>query len=217
MVSNVLPLRVAFPPGITVAELMNGVSRELLATTRHPRFPLADYAHQDVPFERRVEHLNPERSLARHPLFQVMLSMQNTPHIALRLPGATASPLPVRIDTAKFDLSFQLGERFDENGAPTGIEGASSSPPTSSTVPRPRRWPGGSPGCWRWSQPTPTHRWIPWTYCPRQSASGSSTRGSRPCTKPRRARCRSSSRTSQLALPTRPPWSSARLLSRTGS
>ncbi|MET9692968.1 condensation domain-containing protein, partial [Streptomyces sp. NPDC006514] len=42
MVSNVLPLRVAFPPGITVAELMNDVSRELLAITRHPRFPYED-------------------------------------------------------------------------------------------------------------------------------------------------------------------------------
>ncbi|MET9694897.1 amino acid adenylation domain-containing protein, partial [Streptomyces sp. NPDC006514] len=99
----------------------NPTFRELVERVKET--DLAAYANQDVPFERLVEHLNPERSLARHPLFQVMLSMQNTPHSALRLPGATASPLPVRLDTAKFDLSFQLGERFDEDGAPAGIEG----------------------------------------------------------------------------------------------
>ncbi|MCG6495246.1 non-ribosomal peptide synthetase [Kitasatospora sp. A2-31] len=84
---------------------------------------LAAYAHQDLPFEQLVEELNPARSRARHPLFQVMLTMQNTPQGRLDLDGVSVCPLPLEIDTAKFDLSFQLGELFDQHDAPAGIEG----------------------------------------------------------------------------------------------
>ncbi|MFF5128694.1 amino acid adenylation domain-containing protein [Streptomyces syringium] len=95
--------------------------RELVERVRDT--DLAAYAHQDVPFERLVDDLNPVRSLARHPLFQIMLSMQNTPAPTLRLGDVSAAPLPVDIDTAKFDLSFQLGEVFSADGSPAGIEG----------------------------------------------------------------------------------------------
>ncbi|MGW3046339.1 non-ribosomal peptide synthetase, partial [Kitasatospora sp. NPDC001159] len=63
------------------------------------------------------------RSLARHPLFQIMLVLQNTAQAALDLPGLTASPLPTGEDTAKFDLTVTLTETFDEHGAPAGLTG----------------------------------------------------------------------------------------------
>ncbi|WP_157433238.1 condensation domain-containing protein, partial [Actinomadura rifamycini] len=97
---------------------------ELLARVRET--DLAAYAHQDVPFERLVEDLNPARSLARHPLFQVMLAFQNIPDgdAPLDLPNLQVRPLMAAESvTAKFDLSLTLSERRDESGAADGIEG----------------------------------------------------------------------------------------------
>ncbi|MEV5242009.1 amino acid adenylation domain-containing protein, partial [Streptomyces cinnamoneus] len=99
----------------------NPTFRELIERVKET--DLAAYAHQDVPFERLVEELNPVRSLARHPLFQVMLSFQNNATEQSDIPGARMLPYPVGLDVAKFDLSFQLGERFDADGTPAGIEG----------------------------------------------------------------------------------------------
>ncbi|MEU6066690.1 amino acid adenylation domain-containing protein [Streptomyces sp. NPDC047082] len=84
---------------------------------------LAAYAHQDVPFERLVEELAPARSLARHPLFQVLLTLQNLPQEVWELPGLTARRNDLRTGAAKFDLCFDLAERRDADGAPAGIEG----------------------------------------------------------------------------------------------
>ncbi|MBI0299828.1 amino acid adenylation domain-containing protein, partial [Streptomyces sp. PRKS01-29] len=84
----------------------------------------AAYAHQEVPFERVVEAVNPVRSLARHPLFQVMLTFQNLRATELSLPGVAAEPLEVATDTAKFDLAFALAETHTaEGGEPNGIRG----------------------------------------------------------------------------------------------
>ncbi|GMX67302.1 non-ribosomal peptide synthetase DhbF [Paenibacillus elgii] len=95
--------------------------RELLARVR--KASLAAYEHQDVPFERLVEVLNPVRSRARHPLFQIMLVLQNTPDAALELPGVEARLQLDSPGTAKFDLTFELNERRRPDGTPDGLEG----------------------------------------------------------------------------------------------
>ncbi len=95
--------------------------RELLARVR--AFDLDAYEHQDVPFERIVEALQPERSLARHPIFQVMLVLQNAPAGALALQRLAVRPEPVRSGVSKFDLGFGLTEQFSANGEPSGIYG----------------------------------------------------------------------------------------------
>ncbi|MGW4898825.1 non-ribosomal peptide synthetase, partial [Kitasatospora sp. NPDC004240] len=84
---------------------------------------LAAYGHQDVPFEHLVEVLNPSRTLAYHPLFQTILALQNAPMGELRLPGLRATAFAVPTGTAKFDLGFNLSERFGPDGSPAGIAG----------------------------------------------------------------------------------------------
>ena len=83
--------------------------------------------HQDVPFERLVEVLAPERSLARHPLFQVILTVTNTAQIALDLPGLHGTALPPGPASARFDLSVTVSETFDRNrpgGLRVAVRGA---------------------------------------------------------------------------------------------
>ncbi|UYQ64836.1 non-ribosomal peptide synthetase [Streptomyces peucetius] len=95
--------------------------RELVERVRET--DLAAYANQDVPFERLVEIFNPERSLARHPLFQVMLSFQNNAEAGLDLDGLRATGKGIGLRTSNFDLSVVLEERFGDDGAPAGIVG----------------------------------------------------------------------------------------------
>jgi amino acid adenylation domain-containing protein/non-ribosomal peptide synthase protein (TIGR01720 family) len=84
---------------------------EILARIRQTT--LADYAHQDLPFERLVGELAPERNLASSPLFQALLVLQNTPAEKLTLPGLTAESLPVAVEAVKFDLGLSLAEAAD--------------------------------------------------------------------------------------------------------
>ncbi|THC50581.1 non-ribosomal peptide synthetase [Streptomyces sp. A1499] len=81
-------------------------------------YDLAAYQHQDVPFEKLVEALNPERSRARHPLFQVMLGLQNADRSAAVTvdPELSMEVVTVAGATAKWDLFFQLTEHADDTG-----------------------------------------------------------------------------------------------------
>ncbi|MFC4036190.1 amino acid adenylation domain-containing protein [Streptomyces polygonati] len=94
--------------------------RELLARTR--RFDLAALDHQDLPFDLLVDVLNPPRHPARHPLFQVMLALQNNEPAVLRLGGRRTPLRPTATGTAKFDLFVDVLERRDEWGAPQGLD-----------------------------------------------------------------------------------------------
>ncbi|MFI9599854.1 amino acid adenylation domain-containing protein [Streptomyces sp. NPDC052043] len=95
--------------------------RQLLGRVREA--DLSAYAHQEVPFELLVETLRPERSLSRHPLFQVLLNFENTPEMELGFPGVRTRLHPVNTEVAKFDLSFSVGERYTGDGSPAGITG----------------------------------------------------------------------------------------------
>ena len=74
---------------------------------------LAAYAHQDLPFERLVEALKIERDLSRSPVFQVMFALQNTPNVALELPGLEVTQLPDAGSIAKFDLTVSADDAGD--------------------------------------------------------------------------------------------------------
>jgi amino acid adenylation domain-containing protein len=75
---------------------------------------LGAYAHQQVPFEKLVEVLQVERSLSHHPLFQVMLVLQNTEDATLELPGLQLTALEGEWSSAKFDLTLNVAETGQE-------------------------------------------------------------------------------------------------------
>ncbi|GAA2899412.1 hypothetical protein GCM10010517_64910 [Streptosporangium fragile] len=85
---------------------------ELLERVRHT--DLAAFSHADVPFEQVVERLAPERSLARSPLFQVMIVHQRLDDVRLRLPGVRAEPFLPETGGVKFDLDLYFAEGEDE-------------------------------------------------------------------------------------------------------
>ncbi|PTL76953.1 non-ribosomal peptide synthetase, partial [Vitiosangium sp. GDMCC 1.1324] len=92
--------------------------RELLARAKES--VLGAFSHQEVPFERLVEALQPERDLSRTPLFQVMLVYQQGLVMERALPGLTLRPLPVDGQTAKFDLTLYVTD--GEQGLETALE-----------------------------------------------------------------------------------------------
>ncbi|WP_188273243.1 non-ribosomal peptide synthetase, partial [Streptomyces sp. CBMA152] len=110
---NTLVLRTDLAGDPTFAELLHRI-REV---------DLAAFAHQDVPFERVVEALNPERSLARHPLFQVLLQVQGEAPAVPLLPGVAAEGVPVESRVSKFDLGVDVVESRAEDGSPLGMSG----------------------------------------------------------------------------------------------
>ncbi len=82
--------------------------RELVARAR--KTTLEAYAHQDLPFERLVEELRPERLPGVTPFFQVLLTLQNAPVEAARLSGLSLAPVPLETRTAIFDLELSFVE-----------------------------------------------------------------------------------------------------------
>ncbi|WP_280443546.1 non-ribosomal peptide synthase/polyketide synthase, partial [Nocardia brasiliensis] len=113
MFVNTLVLRSAVDPAEPFANLV----------ARTKEGDLAAFGHADLPFERLVEILNPARSQARHPLFQVMLSFQNTGEASFELPGLEVAGVPLDVVTAKFDLHLSLTDRIDAEGAADGMIG----------------------------------------------------------------------------------------------
>ncbi|MGB7236396.1 MAG: amino acid adenylation domain-containing protein, partial [Rhodococcus sp. (in: high G+C Gram-positive bacteria)] len=100
MFVNTLVLRTELDLGANFATL--------LAATRE--IDLEAFAHADIPFERVVDAVDPERSQARHPLFQVMLAFQNMERRAVELPELKVSPVDIDFEVAKFDLQVTLFE-----------------------------------------------------------------------------------------------------------
>ncbi|SUA13732.1 linear gramicidin synthetase subunit C [Mycolicibacterium aichiense] len=115
---NTLVLRVDLSGNPTFADLLAQVRRRSLSA----------YEHQDVPFEVLVERLKPTRSMAHHPLVQVVLAWQNFGWQAgdaagLSLGELQVEPLAVDTKTARMDLTFNLAERWTPAGEPAGIGG----------------------------------------------------------------------------------------------
>ncbi|NOK20440.1 non-ribosomal peptide synthetase, partial [Corallococcus carmarthensis] len=92
--------------------------RKLLSQVRTTT--LGAYEHQDIPFERLVEAVQPTRDLSRTPLIQALFALQNVPDAEVRLPELTLRPVEVDLPTTKFDLDLTLGR------TERGFEGALS-------------------------------------------------------------------------------------------
>src|SRR5690606_25013111 len=113
MFVNTLVLRSRLSPRQTFAEL--------LAATREN--DLLAFGHADVPFEQVVEAINPPRSTAHLPLYQVSLDVQDLSAAALRLPGLVVEAIEDGFDQAQADLNVKLTQRLDADGRPDGMIG----------------------------------------------------------------------------------------------
>ncbi|WP_245546014.1 non-ribosomal peptide synthase/polyketide synthase [Nocardia higoensis] len=111
MFVNTLVLRTRVDGGHTFAALLDQAKAA----------DIAAFGHADVPFERLVEVLNPERSTARHPLFQVGYSFQNHERGTLELPGLTVSEIEFDSGVAQFDLHLFAFDTYGTDGTPQGI------------------------------------------------------------------------------------------------
>jgi amino acid adenylation domain-containing protein len=100
---NTLVLRVDLSGSPTFREVLGRVRRTCLGA----------YAHQDLPFERLVEQLQPNRDLSRSPIFQVSFIYQNIPLPDFDVAGLRLEPFRVESSTARFDLELQVFEQAD--------------------------------------------------------------------------------------------------------
>src|SRR6266852_8807825 len=103
---NTLVMRVRVQPRESFRELLGQVRRTALEA----------YQHQDVPFERLVEELSPERSLSRTPVFQVMFAFQNTPSAPQQMEGLEVEPVRGDELQVRFDLEVHAFERAGRIG-----------------------------------------------------------------------------------------------------
>ena len=104
---NMLPLRTQVEAEQNFPELLQQVKETVLAA----------YDHQNLPFEKLVEELQPERNLSHSPIFQVSFNLVNTPSTELELPGIKTTPVEVKTHTAKLDLALALSQTSE------GLEG----------------------------------------------------------------------------------------------
>ena len=95
--------------------------REFLAQVRSA--DLAAFAHQDIPFERVVEAINPARAGGHNPLFQVMLVMEDSSRMDLRIPSIQATAQHVETGAVQFDLAFCFTNETCPDGSCGGITG----------------------------------------------------------------------------------------------
>ncbi|MEV4125728.1 amino acid adenylation domain-containing protein [Nocardia sp. NPDC049707] len=95
---------------------------QLLCAAR--KTDLDAFAHADTPFEWLVEAIDPPRSPGRHPLFQVMLTLENISEPVLELPGVRLTVIDPTAEPAKFDLSLSVREKVAESGDPIGLVAA---------------------------------------------------------------------------------------------
>jgi amino acid adenylation domain-containing protein len=89
----------------------NPTFREFLRQVRNTT--LDAYTHQDIPFEKLVEEIKPERDLSRNPFFQTTFLLQNLPPSRLHLPGILVERIKIEGETSKFDLSVFVYEKED--------------------------------------------------------------------------------------------------------
>ncbi|HJP93409.1 MAG TPA: amino acid adenylation domain-containing protein [Pyrinomonadaceae bacterium] len=101
---NLVPVRIDLTGDPTFVELLARASKSILEV----------YSHQDLPFEKLVEELKPERDLRRNPIVQVLFVMQNTEQRTLRLSGTTVEPFKLTNASSRFDLALFVSEK--DNG-----------------------------------------------------------------------------------------------------
>ena len=97
---NMLPLRTGLSGNPSFLEILARVREAALGA----------YTHQDLPFDKLVEEVQPERGADPAPLFRVAFGVQNAPPYELSLPGVTLTTIPVESDAARFDLTVWMWE-----------------------------------------------------------------------------------------------------------
>ncbi len=100
---NTVVLRVRLDGDPTFRELLRRVSRTALDA----------YTHAEVPLDKVIDELRPERTLAHAPVFQAMFTLQNAPAASLRLPGVSVTGVGTALVASKSDLSLSLDELED--------------------------------------------------------------------------------------------------------